>query len=136
MGWVAFQWHNLESFIPAGAACTTRPGHGPDTPHFLDAPQSLIEAVAQFDSTGSDAELGTALAAARARDALTLWHLLQRTQGDERARVFDRFHALVNLPPAVTREAILKGDRSATDAAWNALQLGDTSWWRTWQRPW
>jgi hypothetical protein len=136
MGWVAFQWHNIESFIPAGAACTTRPGHGPDTPHFLDAPRELTTAVAEFDATGSTQALHLALAAARPRDALTLWHLLQRTQGAERAVVFYRFATLVNLPPSVTREAILNGDAKAMDGAWDALQLGDTSWWREWKRQW
>jgi FecR protein len=32
-GWVAFQWHKMESFIPAGAACATRRFRGPGTPH-------------------------------------------------------------------------------------------------------
>lgn len=135
-GWVAFQWKNLESFIPAGAACTTRPGHGPDTPHFLDAPQNLVASVAQFDRTQDPQALAAVLNAARPRDALTLWHLLERTQGAERAEVFDRFAALVKLSPDVTREAVLRGDRKAMDVAWNALQLGDTSWWRKWKRAW
>lgn len=136
MGWVAFQWHNIESFIPAGAACTTRPGHGPDTPHFLDAPGALTKAVADFDLTGNPQALNTALSAARPRDALTLWHLLQRTQGSQRADVFDHFAALVKLPSSLTPESIMKGDQKSMDAAWDALDLGDTSWWRGWKRQW
>jgi hypothetical protein len=136
LGWVAFEWKNVESFIPAGAACTTRPGHGPDTPHFLDAPQTLIAAVARFDQTQDPQALNTALGAARPRDALTLWHLLERTRGTERAEVFDRFARLVKLPSGVAREAVLRGDRKAMDAAWDALELGDTSWWRGWKRGW
>lgn len=136
VGWVAFQWHNIESFIPAGAACTTRPGHGPDTPHFLDAPEPFTKAVADFDLTGNTQALNTALATARARDGLTLWHLLQRTEGGERAEVFDRFAALVKLPSGLTRERILSDDRKSMDAAWDALDLGDTSWWRGWKREW
>lgn len=135
-GWVAFEWHDIESFIPAGAACSTRPGRGPDTPHFLDAPEALTKAVAQFDLTGSAQALNTALAAARPRDALTLWHLLRRTQGAQRSEVFDRFGALVTLPSSVTREGILNGDGNSMDAAWDALKLGDTSWWRGWKREW
>jgi hypothetical protein len=136
MGWVAFEWKNLESFIPAGAACTTRPGHGPDTPHFVDAPPTLIAAVARFDRTQDPRALQTALGVARPRDALTLWHLLERTQGAERAEVFDRFAVLVKLPSGLTREAVLRGDRNAMDIAWNALELGDTNWWRGWKREW
>jgi hypothetical protein len=135
-GWVAFQWHNLESFIPAGAACATRPGHGPETPYFLDAPVALTAAVSRFDTTGDWDALKAALPLARERDALTLWHLLQRTRGAQRGELFDRFAALVTLPPDVSRKSILHGDRNAIDAAWNALDLGDTSWWREWKRQW
>ena len=136
MGWVAFQWRNLESFIPAGAACTTRPGHGPDTPYFLDAPRGLVGAVTRFDLTNRSEELEAVLRLARPRDGLTLWHLLERTRGAERADVYERFAALVNLPNGVTRDGILAGDRKAMDAAWDALQLGDTGWWREWKRQW
>jgi hypothetical protein len=136
MGWVAFQWHDIESFIPAAAACTTRPGHGPDTPHFLDAPEALTKAVALFDATGNAEALNLALSAARPRDALTLWHLLQRTQGAQRAEVFDHFQRLVKLPPSLTREGVLSGDRKSMNAAWDALELGDISWWRGWKRQW
>jgi hypothetical protein len=136
MGWVAFQWHGTESFIPAGAACATRPEHGPDTPYFLDASPAFKSAVAEFDLHGSAQALSTALATARARDGLTLWHLLQRAPAEQRGEVFDRFTKLVNLPSGVTRDAIVHGDRRALDAAWNALNLGSTSWWREWKRQW
>ena len=135
-GWVAFQWRDLESFIPAGAACRTRVGRGPGTPYFLDAPESLTEAVRRFDLTGGTGALRRVLAGARQRDALTLWHLLLRTQGTQRGEVFDRFAALVTLPPGLERAAILQGDRSAVDAAWNALDLGSSSWWRGWKQRW
>jgi hypothetical protein len=136
VGWVAFQWHNIESFIPAGAACVTRPGHGPDIPYFLDASSDLKKALVQFDLSGSPQALDAALAAARPHDGLSLWHLLQRTQGQQRAQVFDRFATLVRLPQGVTRNDMLRGDSNAMDAAWDALQLGDTTWWREWKRKW
>src|SRR5450432_1220834 len=40
-GWVAFQTGALESFIPAGAACRTRPRTGPGVPFFEDAPENF-----------------------------------------------------------------------------------------------
>jgi len=135
-GWVAFQWHHRESFIPAGAACRTRPGHGPDTPYFLDAPKELTKAVEQFDRTNDDVALRSALGATRPRDAFTLWHLMMRTQGLQRGEVFDRLAELVKLPQTASRAAVLSGDQRALDAAWNALELGDTSWWREWKREW
>lgn len=136
MGWVAFEWHGTESFIPAGAACTTRPRHGPDTPFFLDASPAFKSAIAEFDLHGNKQALSSALAAARARDGLTLWHLLQRAPAEDRGAVFDRFAQLVPLSPAISRDAIVRGDRRALDAAWNALNLGSTSWWREWKREW
>jgi hypothetical protein len=133
-GWVAFQWRKIESFIPAGAACTTRRFRGPGTPHFLDAPAALTTALDQFDLTASDDALRTILSAARQRDALTLWHLLSRTQGEQRVKVVDGFLARVDLPSGVDRNAILSGDRKSTDAAWDALRLGNTNWWREGKR--
>jgi hypothetical protein len=136
MGWVAFQWHGIESFIPAGAACRTRPEHGPDSPYFLDASAAFKNSITEFDLHGSGQALRDALAAARPRDGLTLWHLLQRTQGQERGEVFDRLAELMQVPPGVTRDAILRGDKASLDAVWNALGLGDTGWWREWKRDW
>ena len=136
MGWVAFEWRGVESFIPAGAVCSTSRGQGPGTPYFKDAPQAWSKRITDFDLNGSEEDLREALAAARPKDALTLWHLLRRTEGRERGEVFDRFAALVKLPANVTREKVLRGDQSATDAAWNALNLGDMTWWRGWKRRW
>ena len=135
-GWVAFDWRGTESFIPAGAACRTRPGHGPDTPYFLDASPAFKNAAAEFDSDGSKQALIAVLGSARKRDALTLWHLLQRVPADERGDVFDRLAELVALPPNVSREAAVRGDPRSIDSIWNALDLGTTSWWREWKRQW
>jgi hypothetical protein len=136
MGWVAFQWHSIESFIPAGAACRTRPEHGPDSPYFLDASPEFKNAITEFDLYGTGQALRNALSAARPRDGLTLWHLLERTQGEERGEIFDRLTQLMLVPQGITRAAILRGDKSSLDAVWNALGLGDTSWWREWKRQW
>lgn len=134
-GWVAFQWRNIESFIPAGAACSTKPGRGPGTPYFEDAPADLRTAVDRFD--GGDAKaLDVIISDARPRDALTLWHLLSRTRRDDRGKVFERFSELVKLPPGVTKQKVIDSDPAALDTAWNALNLGDTGWWREWKRKW
>jgi hypothetical protein len=135
-GWVAFEHNNIESFIPAGAACITRKDKGPGTPYFTDAPNALINALARFDTSNDPAALDTVIASARDRDALSLWHLIIRTHGEQRVKVFDRFASLVHLPPDVTRDAVLRGDNKAMDASWDALGLGDTDWWREWKKPW
>ncbi len=140
-GWVGFRWANREAFIPEGAACLTRPGIGPGTPYFEDASQSFRQALEEGDFGKGDAQARTrqltlVLAQARKRDALTLWHLLARVDKPDRSRVYDRLAQLVPPPVGVTRNGILRGDNSMRDIWWNALGLGDTSWWRIWERDW
>src|SRR5438552_2997573 len=141
LGWVGFKLDGRESFIPAGAACATRPGIGPGTPYFDDAsaPFRLALTKLDFDRESpelEDAQLGIVLSEARPRDALTLWHLLTRLSGRGRARVYDRLAALVPPPTGVTREGVLAGDRQMLDLWWDRLGLGDTSLWRTFERSW
>jgi len=136
MGWVAFEWQGVESFVPAGAVCITRPKLGPGTPYFDDASTSFQSALARFDLAATDATaLDAVLAGARERDALTLWHLLARTAGEQRGKVFDRLAELLPPPPHVTREGVIGGDHAMLDAWWDKLGLGDTEWWRMWKGP-
>ena len=132
MGWVAFEWQGRESFVPAEAKCVTRPGLGPGTPYFADASAELQTALTAFD-TGDTGALETVLASARKRDALTLWHLLARTDGETRGKVFDRLAEFIKPPKKVSREGVLSGDRAMLDAWWKELGLGDTEWWRMWK---
>ena len=135
MGWVAFQYSGRESFIPAGAQCATSIRGGPGLPFFDDAPEPLQRAVAAFDQNDGSA-LAAILANSRARDGLTLWHLLMRVPAKERGRVFERLAGLVKLPAGVSREAAVRGDAHAIDLCWDALGLEDTDWWRGWERKW
>ena len=140
-GWVGFAYKGRESFIPQGGVCLTRPGVGPGTPYYDDAPAGYAAALSTLDfGTPGDpqrsAALETVLSSARQRDALTLWHLLTRGTLDERGRVYDRMAALVPPPDGVTKDAVLRRDRRATDRWWNALGLDDASWWRLWIRDW
>jgi hypothetical protein len=134
-GWVAFQFRNQESFIPEGAACSTRRGEGPGIPYFEDAPETLRQAVSAFER-GDKGALASILAPARAEDGLTLWHLLTRVSGADRSAVFDRFAQLVELPDEVTREGVLRTEPRMIDACWDALKLENTDWWRYWERKW
>ncbi len=140
-GWVGFKLDGHESFIPTGAACATHPNSGPGTPYFEDASAKLREALAQFDSGRAtpdqkSAALGIVLSEARKRDALTLWHLLSRADESDRSRVYDRLASLVPAPAGVTREGILRLDRTMLDSWWNQLGLGDVRLWRNWERNW
>ncbi|HEX8633246.1 MAG TPA: FecR domain-containing protein [Pyrinomonadaceae bacterium] len=107
-GWVAFETKERESVVPAGAACLTQPGVGPGTPFFEDASQLFLDALARFDfANGGGDALRAVIAEARPRDTLTLWHLLARVEGDERARVYERLAALAPPPASVTRQGIM-----------------------------
>ena len=110
-GWVSFQWKGIESLVPAGASCRTRPQVGPGIPYFDDAPESVKEAVEVFgfEKAGSDA-LDIILSESRVRDTLTLWHLLSRVPADDRGRVFDRIAALTSVPAGISREGALNLD--------------------------
>jgi hypothetical protein len=113
-GWVALQLKDRESMVPAGATCATRPGIGPGTPYFEDSSDIFRRALAKFDFEPGDTSwskiptLDLLLIGARARDTLTLWHLLSRVEGNDRARVYDRMAALVPPPAGVTREGVLQ----------------------------
>src|SRR5438094_828152 len=110
-GWVSFQWNGLESLVPAGASCQTRPHLGPGIPYFDDAPENVKQAVQSFgfEKGGNDA-LSIVLAESRVRDTLTLWHLLSRVEAGDRTRVYDRIAALAPVPAGVSREKALKLD--------------------------
>lgn len=142
IGWVAFERDGRESFVPVDAMCLIHKGAGPGTPFYENATQTFRDALAALDfgannPSNSDARgkaLATVLAEARRRDAITLWHLLARTSGDERAIVFDRLAQLVPPPAGVTRDGLLGGDAHMRDLWWDALGLEDTGWWREWKR--
>jgi hypothetical protein len=135
-GWVAFQFRARESFIPAGAACRTTRQRGPGVPYYKDAPPALLAALQRYESGGDPEALQRVIDSARPKDALTLWHLLTRVSGGLRAQVFDRFAALVPLPPAIDRARLLNNDPQMLDLCWNALSLEDTDWWRSWKQSW
>jgi len=139
-GWVGFKRNGRESFIPAGAACATRPKTGPGIPYFEDASPEFRSALARFDFADTPqqraADLAVLLGISRKRDVLTLWHLLTRVEEDQRPLVYDRLQEFVSPPPDVTREGILRLDQPMLDSWWNQLGYDDISVWRHWERSW
>lgn len=117
-GWVAMESKDLESLVPAGASCETRPGLGPGTAYFDDASPSFREALTKVDferdAAVRSAALTSVLDHARPRDTLTLWHLFRRSEGTDRERLYDRLTSFVAPPPGVTREGMLSGDEKMT----------------------
>jgi hypothetical protein len=141
MGWVGFKLNGHESFIPAGAVCKTRPKIGPGTPYMEDAPAHFQDALSHFDfETTTPAErrtlLGILLTDARRDDAMTLWHLLSRVSDAERPSVYDRLAALSPPPDGITREGILRLDRTMLDTWWSSFGFGDIHLWRTYESDW
>ncbi len=91
LGWVGLGQREVESLVPQGAVCVLRPGAGPGTPYFDDAPGALVEALSMIDGAAGRMPAGaldSVLAAARPRDAFTLWHLLRRADGADAKRLF------------------------------------------------
>jgi hypothetical protein len=134
LGWVAFENGGRQAFIPQGAMCATRPGVGPGTPRYEDAPAGYAEALNRLDFGSPDdpqraPALQVVVSSARPRDGLTLWHMLTRGTADERAQVYERLAALSPPPPGVTRAAVLAGDRRALDRWWNSIGENTGSWW-------
>jgi hypothetical protein len=141
LGWVGFQSHGRESFIPAGAAAATYAQTGPGLPYFEDAANAFRAAVSEFDSASEPSAqraeaLQVILRTARRRDALTLWHLLARASETDRPAVYDRLAALVPPPPSTNRQGILHLDRAMLDSWWTALDLGDIALWRHFEQSW
>jgi hypothetical protein len=125
-GWASLEWDKLESLVPAGASCPTRPEVGPGTPAFDDASERLRQALLEFDYSGAGSRaVDVVLSESRQRDTLTLWHLLSRVGPDDRPRIFDRMVALTPLPNGVTREKAL-----ALDPATLKLWREELAW--TW----
>src|SRR4051812_31043503 len=113
-GWAALDWKGSETLVPAGAMSRTRNGQPPGIPYFEDAPPALRQAIDSSAGNGvADKSLTDVLAVARVRDTLTLWHLLSRTDGDQRARIYERLQALVPLPAGVERDRVLQLDADA-----------------------
>ena len=117
-GWVALELEGRESIVPAGASCETRPVIGPGTPYFEDASQVFRYALKRFDSTYDGSTKRTALTLmldqARARDTLTLWHLLPRVGEEDRVRVYNRMIALVPSPGVALEPVVALDEKVLT----------------------
>ena len=121
-GWVALELKDRESMVPAGAACETRPGIGPGTPYFEDSAAGFRESLKKLDFENDSGALTLLLDQARPRDTLTLWHLLARVDGADRARVYEKIAAFVPPPPGVTREGVLQLDQQMLETWRHALE--------------
>ena len=136
LGWVGLDGEGVESLVPRDRDLPVSAGRGPGIPYFDDAPPRLVDALGVIDS-GDPAALAaaveSAVAVARPRDALSLWHLLQRVEGNDAGLVFARLAELAPPPPTVTRDLVLSKDREALEAWWNTLGYGSAELFRIWK---
>jgi hypothetical protein len=141
-GWVAFALNGYEAKVPAGAACLTRPESGPGTPYFVDASPEFQNDLKRFDfENGGKQILESLLEAARARDTLTLYHLLTRVDENDRSEVYDKLASYTPPPDGVTREGLLQldkqmmqGYREKLEATW--LQESAPAFRKVWRWLW
>jgi len=105
-GWVEFEWKGTETLVPAGALCKIRPVRGPELPYFEDSSLEFEHAIGRND-------VASILRLARARDTLTLWHLLSRVESNKREVVYDRIASLISLPATVSKGPVLALDPAA-----------------------
>ena len=130
-GWVALELKDRESMVPSGAACQTRPGIGPGTPYFEDASPEFRQALTTIDFGGNpsdNAAIDALLKNTRPRDTLTLWHLLERVNIEERVKVYDKIATFVPPPEGVTQDGILKLDSVMLEKWRDELE---PTWWST-----
>lgn len=123
-GFVSLERDGRESMVPAGAYCLTKKGQGIGTPYFSGSSPAFEAALAKFDfNRGGSASLATIVSEAGAEDTLTLWHLLPRTKGGEREKVFAALLRFVQLPDGVTRAGILKLDQKMLESWRKAMEV-------------
>jgi hypothetical protein len=129
-GQVAFEADERRVTVPSGASTRARPGSGPGTPVWDDAPAPWRAALERVDELAARREpeaglaaklasaLDSVLATERREDSLPLWHLASwsRLPEAERARVVERLAVLVPPPEGVTAQACLALDAEALTA--------------------
>lgn len=128
-GWVDFDGPTRSSVIPENAIVELR-AEGPGTPYYDDSSDRFRDAVRAFDAGGP---LSPVLQNARPRDAMTLIHILERGNREERESALDSVAAIAPFPPGVRRDHLISGDMRAYDQWRKSLGLhGIKQWLLNW----
>jgi hypothetical protein len=115
LGYVSLEHQGRTAFVPEGARCETRAGHGPGTPFRAAAPEPLRQALRELDFEGRTHAVSRVLELATEDDTLTLWHLVARTDGANRQMVYDRLAAISPPPDTVDEAEVLAGSAEALE---------------------
>lgn len=125
-GAVSLEGQGKVAWVPWAHEVIAVPGQGPGTPFAIDTSQALRYALARFDAGervwSTDDPLAVVLENATDRDIVTLWNLLARTDGDDRAAVFRRLDALAIRPEWVLEEDVLSAQPQALEAWRQSLE--------------
>jgi len=132
-GQVSFETEQRKVFVPSGARVVARPGRGPGTPVWEDAPAALRSAVDSLDRLVATDPLDTDARWAleelgrleEPRQSLTLWHLLEHPQGEVAGRARELLAALSPPPEGVQLKGIAAGN-VAMRTRWR--QVLESSW--------
>jgi hypothetical protein len=115
-GWVSLERDGPDGLVPAGWTCTTRKVEGVGTPVAIDAPVPVKAAFKRFDLGRSGPALSNCLRVARKQDALSLWHLLSRTDGSDRRLVWEALAKLCPPPEDAPKPQVLELESKALSA--------------------
>ena len=129
-GYVELERDGRSSVVPAGAMCYASPAAGPGTVFSEDASPALREALERYDFAGAHgSDLEIILAEARREDGMTLWQLVERSDGTRRAAIYRRLVDLVHPPTGVTADGIMEGDEAMFQIWRLHLGLDAMGWW-------
>lgn len=138
-GWVASESEGRQAIVPAGAMVAFRPGFGPGTQFFEDAPADFRVDLRELDFTQDGYDnpptIERLLSEARPRDAITLLGLMRRVDSSQRGAVFDKLAQFVPPPPDLGRDDVIRGaNQHGIDEWWEKFGFGKTkSWLFTWR---
>lgn len=116
------------AYVLAGHEVEVIPGRGPGTPIAVDTTPAVRTAVAKLDA-GDAAGLPALVDAAEPNDMVTLWNVVARTEGAQRAQAVSKLESFAQLPGDVSRDRVLAGEPAALDA-WREAIIA------RWLAPW
>ena len=125
--------------VPAGNSVHVNRAMGPGLPFPDNASPEFIAALTAFEKSRDAAAVNSLLDAATPGTTVTLWHLLPRVDGTDRAAVAKKLAQLSPLPAGAQLEAIIQLDprsmeawRGAMEPAWSSERVHFWKrWWRT-----
>lgn len=137
-GWVLVGNHQSEVLVPQGAMVRLRADGRAGTPHDRNASAGFVAALAELDAEdedlmADDVRIQHLLAQARPQDVISLLTLLQRHPAWANGPLYARLQMFLVGAPALSREAVLRGELGALEPWWEALPYPRAKhWWLQW----